>query len=95
MNEEKTIGNTARALLVLCALPTAVLADAPGTYHTGDIAVINRMITDNKPEGMTTLAPTDGSLSPEDWKNIVGWDYSTTPRRVISLDLQDDRVNLL
>ncbi len=80
-------------LLALCLcfalLPTAVLADAPGTYHTGDIAVINRMITDNKPEGMTTLAPTDGSLSPEDWKNIVGWDYSTTPRRVISLDLQN------
>ncbi len=77
-------------LLTLCMclafLPTTVFAGAPGTYHTGDIAAINSIIANNQPTGMTQ-APSDGSESPEDWKNIVYWDYSATPKRVTSLNL--------
>lgn len=77
-------------LLTLCMclafLPTTVFAGVPNTYHTGDIAAINSIIANNQPKDMTQ-APSDGSESPEDWKNIVYWDDSISPKRVIELSL--------
>ena len=82
-------------LLTLCMclafLPTTVFAGAPGTYHTGDIAVINSIIANNQPTGMTQ-APSDGSESPDDWKNIVYWDDGVSPKRVIELSLTDKKM---
>ncbi len=84
--KRKLLATLLALCLCLALLPTAVFADAPGTYHTGDIAAINSIIDTNEPTGMTK-APSDGSLSPDDWKNIVYWDYSSTPRRVNALSL--------
>lgn len=77
-------------LLTLCMclafLPTTVFAGVTNTYHTGDIAAINSIIANNQPTGMTQ-APSDGSQSPDNWKNQIYWDYSVSPRRVLELTL--------
>ncbi len=79
-------------LLTLCIclalLPTMVFADAPNTYHTGDIAVINSII-DAHPELGWAKAPANGSSKPNDWNNKVYWNYGVSPRRVTELYLEN------
>ncbi len=78
-------------LLILCMMftlfPAGVFAADP-TYNTGDIAIINAIINNNHPDGMT-LANSDGSESPADWKDKVTWSGNAgdTNRRVIRLCL--------
>lgn len=52
-----------------------------------DIAVINRIITINKPTGMTQ-APADGSSIPADWTGKVIWN-TAVPRQVKEINLYD------
>ncbi|NMD45100.1 MAG: LPXTG cell wall anchor domain-containing protein [Clostridiales bacterium] len=78
-------------LLILCMMftlfPAGVFAADP-TYNTGDIAIINAIINNNHPDGMTPANP-DGSESPADWKDKVTWSGNAgdTNRRVIRLCL--------
>jgi len=70
-------------ILVLFAIPIVFAVSQPGgEYNTGDIAVINSIISNN---GLNwTPAPTDGSQIPNDWIG-VGWDWIGDVRRVVSL----------
>ena len=68
-------------------------AAAPGTYNTGDIAVINKIIA--KHELNFTKAPADGSSIPKDWtwtksyeRNLATWSNASTNKRVLFLELQ-------
>ena len=56
-------------------------------YHTGDIAVVNKVITDNG-LGLTLCATEDGKYIPPDWtSNIITWSEATSGKRVTGLDL--------
>ena len=57
-----------------------------GTLNAGDIAVINKMITDNGL--MLTLAdPADGSYVPYDWGGYISWATSATEKRITAIDV--------
>lgn len=56
----------------------------PGTYNTGDVAAINRMIDNN---GLRwTKAPANGSFVPIDWQGVE-WSSDFMGKRIIGLSL--------
>ncbi len=65
----------------------AVWKGIPGTYHTGDIAIINEFIRNYHPTGMTE-APADGSEVPDNWDGVVSWN-DESPKRVEFLTISD------
>ncbi len=95
--EEKMKRKIFSILLILCMMftlfPAGVFAADP-TYNTGDIAIINAIINNNHPDGMTP-ANSDGSESPADWNEEVGWSGSVgdTNRRVVWLSLNDKNMS--
>jgi len=84
---KKTVSILIALILLLGVLPVGQItqADAPGTYNTGDIAVINRIIDENDlmydrvAEGYSfsklfdyakwPKAPADGSSVPREWQD--------------------------
>ena len=88
----KTLSLLMAACLVLAMLPlsaTPALADEPGTYNPGDIAVINRIIDING-LGLEPADPADGSYIPESWDvGTVMWSGRDFDSRVIYLRLSN------
>jgi len=84
---KKTVSMLIALILFLGVLPVnfaqIAQAAAPGTYNTGDIAVINRLITNNGLEW--PKAPKDGSSVPEEWR-YVSWSEDSKNKRVKSLN---------
>jgi len=70
-------------VMVLGMTPGVMLiskASPPGTYNTGDIAVINALVANN---GLgSALAPADGSSVPSGWNNTIIWSNSVSDKRV-------------
>ena len=83
LNLRKVIAATAICLTAFFA--NNVLAQ-PGTYHVGDIVVINNIIANNGLDW--TTAPTDGSSIPVDWDDCQ-WTSDPTNKRIIKLDLSE------
>jgi uncharacterized protein (DUF2164 family) len=81
-------------LLAIAVIPakTAIpaYADAPGTYNTGDIAVINAIIANNN-LGWATAA-VDGSESPADWTGVT-WSSDSTDKRITQLTISSKSLN--
>jgi len=86
---KKTLSMLIVLILLLGVLPVANFAPvaqaaAPGTYNTGDIAVINAMIDNN---GLSyPKAPEDGSSVPDKW-NKVKWSDVSENKRIIKFDV--------
>jgi len=70
-------------LLLVSAL--SVVAQTPGYYHPGDVAVVNDIIENNGLQ-WPKADPVDGSYIPDEWIS-VGWTEEETENRIISLDL--------
>ena len=84
-------------ILVIIPFPAApALAAEPGTYNSGDIAVINDIIANNG-LNWTTADPADGSYVPEDWgyelpvmAYKVLWSEDDFDKRIIGLSFESD-----
>ncbi|MDR1718756.1 MAG: hypothetical protein LBR67_01355, partial [Dysgonamonadaceae bacterium] len=88
-NLAKTCIERSRNIIVLTmvvqtiAVLTAFTAQAQ-TYNTGDIAVINAIISNN---GLSwTTASTSGSSVPSDWTGVT-WSSASTGKRITELNL--------
>jgi len=84
MKIKRTLSIVLVFLMMAGVLPASVsvYAEPAGTYSTGDIAVINRIIDTN---GLGwTKAPADGSSVPGNWLGVV-WSGAASNRRVTGL----------
>lgn len=92
ITNNKTIQKIIALILVVALLPfmpiTISANNTPGTYNTGDIAVINDLIKNNNLNW--EKAPADGSYVPEDWLSKYGIVYM-----LWSEDLSDKRIKFL
>ena len=75
--------------MALTLLPAMTLA-APGDYNTGDVAVINYIITNNNLSSWTNANP-DGSAIPGDWAGVI-WSTALTDKRIVELDINSSNL---
>jgi len=94
---KKSVSIIIALILLLSILPIAQVAqaDAPGTYHTGDIAIINGLVDSGvvRLHNQLRKIPADGSSVPSEWARYLYWSNDSSNKRIVEIDFNTATVN--